>query len=164
MTLDEELVKEPFVLIHLRFNVDFDKADKIISTFKDKTNMNIIIFSMSDSPQLNEKYNMIKNLQTYASMLNHNNCKIFISEWSGGGQLSQYCSNNKVIYYFDGYNELGYVLNHENLQSVSNISFNIGGAWDFKCTTDCKRSYYRTLDEMLDDSEKILNLENNISK
>ena len=93
---------------------------------------------------------IIDNLQIYASFLNHKNCDLFISEWSGGGQLSQYCCNCKIIYYFDNYTSIDYEINHEKYQNAANQINNIFGWWDFKSTTNCKRFYYKSFDIMLE--------------
>ena len=85
----------------------------------------------------------------YASFLNNTNCNLLISEWSGGGQLSQYCFNNKVIYYFHHYQSLDYEIHYKSYQNGADLKNNIMGFWDFKSTTNCERFYYKIIDLML---------------
>ena len=90
----------------------------------------------------------INNLQLYCKLLNNDNCKLFISEWSGGGQLAQYCYNGKIMYYFSSYNPLDYVINNKNHEARS-ISNNYFQNWDFKSTTKCIREYYNNINDLV---------------
>jgi hypothetical protein len=153
------IIKEKFIVIHWRTNITrltIDKKEnllkirKIIDKLKKEYDLNIVIFSVEKLDIDLENVFIINNLQIYASFLNHENCDLFISEWSGGGQLSQYCCNCKIIYYFDNYESHDYEIHYENYQNAANQINNIFGGWDFKSTTKCNRFYYKSLDIMLE--------------
>ena len=151
-----DIVKEKFIVIHCRtniINVSKDKSEsllKIINKLKEICNLKIVVFSVENININLENVYFIKNLQIYASFLNHKNCNLFISEWSGGGQLSQYCCNSKIIYYFDNYVSNDYEIHYINYQNNADLKNNIFGCWDFKSTTNCERFYYKTIDIMLE--------------
>ena len=105
-----------YIVIHYRYDADLNNlkkiCDKITNTYY---NMNLIIFNhnIENISSIREYYkdtNIIftDNLQLYASYLNNSKCKMVISEWSGGGQLSQYCFSGKIFYYFDFYTSLNW--------------------------------------------------------
>jgi hypothetical protein len=150
-----DIIIEKFIVIHWRTNIiglSKNKSDsllKIINNLRKKTDLKIIIFSVENIDIHLKNVYFINNLQIYASFLHHENCDLLISEWSGGGQLSQYCCNSKIIYYFDDYPSNDYEIHCENYQNVANLKNNIFNSWDFKCTTNCKRIYYKTLDEII---------------
>ena len=72
-----------------------------------------------------------------------------ISEWSGGGQLSQYCNNNNIVYYFDNYPSNDYEILYEKYQIEAEQNNNIFHCWDFKTMTSCVRKYSKTLNAFL---------------
>jgi len=45
----------------------------------------------------------INDIHVYASLMHHPSCLAVISEYSGAGQLSQYCHNKDIYYYANGY-------------------------------------------------------------
>ena len=155
-SLYSDIIKHKFILIHVRTNIINISKDnssdllKIINKIREKSSKKIVVFSVESlNINLPDVY-FINNLKVYASFLKNENCKLFISEWSGGGQLSQYCYNGKIFYYFNNYPSNDYEIHYENYQSGANRNNNIFDAWDFKSTTDCIRIYYKTLDNMLD--------------
>jgi len=148
-----DLIKDKFIVIHVRSNIGNEIKDNSILVKKiiDKLNnkYKVVVFSVDKLNIDNENIIIINNLQIYASFLNHKNCELFISGWSGGGQLSQYCCNSKIIYYFDNYISNDYEIHYINYQKGANLIKNIFYCWDFKSTTNCSRSYFKTLDLML---------------
>ena len=89
-------------------------------------------------------------MQEYASLLKHSNCKLLITEWSGGGQLAQYCSNSNIIIYFDAYIiSSNYVEMSPELHEQS-MKGNVFHAYDFKTITNCTRFYYHNFEEMME--------------
>jgi hypothetical protein len=151
------IIQNKFIIIHNRFKTDSNKLSTIINKIKEKSNINIVIFSMNyENNNYGNNVYFINNLQVYATFLNNKNCILLISEWSGGGQLSQYCFNGKVLYYFDKYESHDYEIYCKEYEEYANISTNIWHAWDFKSTTNCERKYYKKYNEMLND------LDNNI--
>jgi hypothetical protein len=160
----KDIINNHYIVIHQRFNYDHDKINKIIEKIKLITNYKIIIFSMNNTCNYSycnaNNITIINNLQIYASLLNNNNCKLFISEWSGGGQLSQYCYNGLILYYFDNYASHDYEIHYDNYQKGANQNYNIFNCWDFKTTTNCKRKYYKTLELLLNNLDNQLFLSN----
>jgi hypothetical protein len=163
INLDYDFINNNFIIIHHRYNDDMSRLLNILNIIK-KFNIKIIIFNN----KINELKNIINidnidifytdNLQIYASLLNNNNCKLLITEWSGGGQLSQYVSNTKIIYYFQFYvRHCDYIVDNAKNREVESISLNYFGPWDFKTTTKCQRLYYKNFNDF------ILNLDNDIS-
>jgi len=154
----KKLANEEFILIHFRskffenkndFKDNYNKISKIIDKIREKTSKNIIIFSFRQVHCKNENVYCINDLKTFASFLNLDNCKLFLSEWSGGGQLSQYCCNSKIIYYFDAYPSLDYEKHYIRAHEDAN-SDNVFSWFDFKCVTNCERFYYKSYDQMLE--------------
>jgi len=151
------ITNDKFILIHNRTkitgreNKNIESFVKILGRIKSLENVNIVVFS-SDALNINiENVYITNNLNVYCSYLNHKNCKLFISEWSGGGQLSQYFYNGKILYYFDNYPSHDYEKNYLSFQELANKNTNVRESWDFKTVTNCERFYYKTLDDMLDD-------------
>lgn len=140
------IIEKEFTIIHHRFDADMELLSKIVKILlNNNIDRQIIIFGSSENI---EKIKLLKsniiienNLKNYASLLNNNNCKLFISEWSGGGQLSQYCTNSNIVYYFKNHNGINYEKDkfYEKLEKSSKIGLCSG--WDFRCVTSCKRTY-----------------------
>ena len=153
---NNDLCKNKFILIHTRTrinnneNKNIDSLLKTIDKIKAISDKKIIVFSTDNLNVQKENVHFINTLHLYASFLNNKNCELFISEWSGGGQLSQYFYTGNIIYYFDNYPSHDYEINYESLQNQANHPNNIMNAWDFKNVTQCKRFYYKTLDKMLE--------------
>jgi hypothetical protein len=159
---NSDVCKNKFILIHTRTringneNKNLDSLLKTIDKIKSIKDANIVVFSTDNLNIKKENVHFINNLHLYASFLNNKNCELFISEWSGGGQLSQYFYTGNIIYYFDNYPSNDYEKNYEHLQNHANNYNNVMNAWDFKNVTQCKRFYYKTLDQMLDNLNKFI--------
>ena len=141
-----------FVVIHQRYGFSYKYikilCDKIINKYG---KINIVIFNHdARNAEIKKFYNDINiifttNLQLYASYLNHNKCKLLISPWSGGGQLSQYCCppKTKILYFLNKdmnevYN-IGDVVYYNNEKhwidkAMTQTYFD---AMDFKNPNDC---------------------------
>ena len=153
INLDYEFLNNYFLIIHHRYNAKIKNLEEIIKIIK-KKDIKIIIFN-SDISNLKNKIKddsifYIDNLQFYASLLNNKNCKLLISEWSGGGQLSAYTSNCKNIYYYGRYichydpniDEKQRELNSLNGKYISND-------YDFKSFMNNERLYYKNFEEFI---------------
>ena len=94
------VINRSFIVIHIRpTSKHINYLLKFIEYCNLNKNLGCIIFTTIE----NIKYPcQTNNLQIYASLMNHANCKCLLSEFSGGGQLSQFCAK-KVIYYYDYY-------------------------------------------------------------
>ena len=78
-----------YYMLCVRFKTDNDKLNKLINKIhkihentndlNKGTECNIVVYAV-DLPKISEpNVHIIKNLQTYASLLNNNNCKLVIS-------------------------------------------------------------------------------------
>lgn len=150
---DKLIIDSKFILIHHRYNFDISilkkMCDKIKNTYE---NIKIIIFNNSID-ELKKKIDVenvlfIDNLQLYATYLHDTKCQLFISEWSGGGQLSQYCNNGKVKYYYytypPNYTSMFYNENY-NKSMISRYDI----LWDFKKPSDCEIEFFKNTDELI---------------
>lgn len=150
----------PFVVIHFRFlkacyennRQDLDKIVEWCQTFHEGP---IVIFwNTTDTNDMGTKYsNLIftNNLQQYASYMNSKHCSLVISEWSGGGQLSQYTTNAVIYFYFRGHALCGHENNYESkYRTVNSPDATIYESWDFKMTTNAKPRILKDLSSLLE--------------
>ena len=154
------IINQNYILIHRRFTSKSNNINQIINTLKKFYKCPIVIFATDAQNIDQENIVVINNLQLFASFLNNPKCKLLISEWSGGGQLSQYCFNKTILYYFDNYPSNDYELRYEEYQELANQQKNIFICWDFKTTTSCIRKYYKTLDELVTNLNKFTDILN----
>ena len=142
-----------YIIIHHRYDCNINMLLKIIDKINNSMNVNIIIFNNNIS-YLKENMNninniiFIDNLQIYASYLNSNKCKLFISEWSGGGQLSHYCYDGKIMYYFNQYSDIHYVGQEKNFAKLS-METDMFQHWDFKHSRNIDICLFCTADDIL---------------
>ena len=133
-TLFENVIKSVFFVIHIRPTTKYlNYIYDIIDTF----GINSVIFTQLDG--IPEKYLQTSDLQVYASLLNNSNCIFVITEWSGGGQLSQFCCKSTVLYYYDCYPQ-GYFNDKEQYYRESNDQ-NLFHHWDHYTPSKCKRIF-----------------------
>ena len=166
----KSIIENDFIVVHYRLvnsdnKINHQNILKIIDKIRKYTDNTIVIFCSKLPDEKVQKdlecknIVVIDNLQYYASFLSNKKCKLLISEWSGGGQLSQYCFDGKIIYYFDFYPSLDYELNFDSYQKTANVPNNIFkfNCWDFKTTRNNEREYYKTFDLMINDLSKNFN-------
>jgi|688.fasta_scaffold70534_6 hypothetical protein len=172
----KSIIENDFIVVHYRFsmvnsdtkithNGNTQNLFKIIDKIRKHTNNTIVIFcsKLPNDEKVQKDLEcknivVIDDLQCYASFLSNKKCKLLISEWSGGGQLSQYClDGGKIIYYFDYYPSNDYELNFDSYQKNANLPNNIFNYWDFKTTRNNEREYYKTFDLMINDLSKNFN-------
>jgi hypothetical protein len=141
---------EKFVLIHQRFNDSIDNLKCICKKIKEVYGtIKIIVFNNAiEKLEPLENTIFINNLQTYASYLHHPNCILFISEWSGGGQLSQYCYSGKILYYFNFYNVPDFIGREKEFIELASISY--FDNWDWKNPNHCCIQLFKNVNEMID--------------
>jgi hypothetical protein len=161
ISINDDLCNKPFFIIHHRFvknnskmSLNKEHTMRIFNLMKKLfVNYNIIIFTSDNSLVINDHaVKFVSNLELYASLLNHHNCKGIISEWSGGGQLAQYCHYNDVYYYFNNYEENNYCSLKDKYQYEANNN-NLYACWDFKKTTHCNIFMYQTVDILCNELE-----------
>lgn len=106
MDLNENIkINHDFVLIHHRYDAPIDKLQQIYNTIKNNLKMmEIIVFYSSNCPPPLPITHCISNLRTYVSLMKLPTCKLIISEWSGAGQIAQYCFKGCIMYYPGHYN------------------------------------------------------------
>jgi hypothetical protein len=153
VNLDFEFLNNYFLIIHHRYNAKIENLEEIIKIIK-KKDIKIIIFN-SDISNLKNKIKdksifYIDNLQIYASLLNNKNCKLLISEWSGGGQLSAYTSNCKILYYYDAYTWIYNPNIDEKQRELNSLNGKyISKDYDFKSFMNNERLYYKNSEEFI---------------
>jgi hypothetical protein len=145
---------QDYAVIHHRYNCDINMLIKTIDKINSVGEMNIVIFNNNISYLQSELKNyknllFVDNLQLYASYLNNPKCKLFISEWSGGGQLSQYCFDGKIMYYLNHYHSHEYVGNEKEFAKLS-METDMFQHWDFKHSRNIDINLLHTLDDLLE--------------
>ena len=99
----KKIIKQNFCIIHIKQENTDNNLLLINNIIESLNDIKCIIFTQKKD--FITKNKTISDLHLYASLMNHPNCKYIISEWSGGGQLSQYCCNSKIYYYYSFYQE-----------------------------------------------------------
>jgi|688.fasta_scaffold96392_2 hypothetical protein len=133
-TLFENVIKSVFFVIHIKTGTKYlNYIYNIIDTF----GINSVIFTQLDG--IPEKYLQTSNLQVYASLLNNSNCIFLITEWSGGGQLSQFCCKSNTLYYYDCYPH--YYFNDQEQYYRESNDQNLFQHWDHYTPSKCKRIF-----------------------
>lgn len=147
-------VDKDFVVIHHRYDSNRAELYKMCKTLLNLYgDIHIVIFNDNINSLIkvlsHPNLIFIDNLQVYASYLNHEKCKLFISEWSGGGQLSQYCYSGTILYHFNHYKSYSYIniVDELTTQAISSTYFE---AWDFKNPNNCKIKMYENVDNLVD--------------
>jgi hypothetical protein len=131
-----KIINKQFFIIHIRPGCKFiNYLLTFIDYCKSKKKLECIIFTTLKIS--GHKY-QTNNLQMYASLMHHNNCLGLLSEWSGGGQLSQFCAK-KVIYYYDHYpDDYKTELIKEYVEQNNN---NFYEAWDHYNPINCIKMF-----------------------
>jgi len=159
INLDYEFLNNDFLIIHHRYDAKIEKLEKILNITK-KKEIKIIIFNNDINLKDKIKDDSIfytDNLQIYASLLNNKNCKLLISEWSGGGQLSAYTSNCKNIYYYDNYlNHYNPNIDEKQRELNSMNGYYICNDYDFKSFMNNERLYYKNFEELIKSLDNII--------
>jgi len=143
-----------YVVIHHRYNDSLDNLIKICRKIIEKFfNLNIVIFNNNISTIQNINFfknpNILftDNLQMYASFLKNEKCQKLISEWSGGGQLSQYCMKKDIFYYINFYNSIGYCGDEEKLIKRAHSSY--FDTIDWKNPINANIKIFKNLNDLL---------------
>ena len=146
-----------YIIIHHRYDCDINILFKILSKINEtRVNIHIVIFNnnledLKKQTTIKQYTNLffIDNLQVYASYLNHPKCKLLISEFSGGGQLSHYCYDGIVMYYFYTYNDYSHIGNETKFLNAS-METDMFQYWDFKNTRNIKILFFYNSDNLLE--------------
>jgi len=143
-----------FIVIHHRYGSSIDNLKNICSKFPSEILKIIFCSNVSEIEKEFRKlqnFLIINDLRTYATILKDQRCKLLISEWSGGGQISQYFlgPQGHVWYYYDSYPDIyNFTMTHKIWEINSKLGsyFN---CWDFKCISGCNISHFPNLDSLL---------------
>lgn len=138
---------EIFIVIHHRYGAPIDNLLQLFKKFPKDLHKIIFTSNATDiTNQLGEVNNVIviDDLRLYASLLHDSRCKLLVSEWSGGGQISQYTmgASGVVWYYYDHYPDVyNFTMTHKiwELNAKLGTYFN---CWDFKSVTDCNITHF----------------------
>jgi len=143
-----------FIVIHHRYGSSIDALLKICAKFPIEV---LKIVFTSNAPELSLQLNgtqnisVIDNLRTYATLLQDERCKLLISEWSGGGQISQYTlgPHGVVWYYYDHYPDVfNFTMTHKIWELNATLG-NYFNCWDFKCPSGCRIQHFSNLDSLI---------------
>lgn len=140
------IICNAFFIIHIR---PTSRYIEYLLDFIKINNLNVILFT---NLEINYPFKT-NNLQTFASLLNNQNCLGLLSEWSGGGQLSQFCAK-KVIYYYDEYPQHYFDDQKMNYETQNNDCF--WANWDHYNPINAQK-FFITRNEFLDPN-KLLSL------
>jgi hypothetical protein len=146
-----------FIVIHHRYQCSPTILQKIIEKVRKGNLLISIIIFTSNITFLKKKIEndtnilWIDNLQLYASYMNSSKCTLVISEWSGGGQLSHYCHDGPVLYYFNHYRDItGYVGREKQILLESMSSDFRGPYWDFKYSRSIDIRLYKNIVDLIE--------------
>jgi len=150
--LDFAFLNNKFIIIHHRFDQPITKLNKILNIVMKSNILQIVIFN-NDIARLKRELDddsifFVDNLQVYASLLHNENCVALVSEWSGGGQVSQYVSNAKIIYYHETWGDNNSKMTHTEREKASLKTTFVGLNYDYKCITDCTKVYFNNYDDL----------------
>lgn len=143
------IIDKKFFVIHIR--PTFKKINYLLDfiRFCDlNKNLKCIIFTTLENIEYEYQ---TSDLQMYASLMSHDNCIGLLSEWSGGGQLAQFCAK-KIIFYYDHYPHFYHTDNVLNYEEENNSDF--FKCWDHYNPIGCKKIFINN--EELEDMNKLL--------
>jgi hypothetical protein len=114
----------------------------------------IFIFCVKKLDGYTDDITFINDISVYASLMNDARCKAVITEFSGGGQLAQYCHNEKILYYCNAYPfytgvEIGKVIREANEPN------NLYDYFDVKLHTGASIYIFSTFDSLLTNFKRI---------
>lgn len=157
-------INTDFILIHHRYGASIDQLKTILDFLHNNfSNLNIVMFN-NDIDNLKshflDKSNIvyINHLQTYASYMNHLKCKFFITEFSGGGQLANYCCNTNTYIHFNKYSYISnmyknrtfdYVLDLPELLNYA-LSDTYIECYDFKKFSNVNLKTFYNIEQLLE--------------
>ena len=149
-----DIIQGPFIVIHHRV-VSYGESQNLCDTKhiidviqKVDSDVQIIIFSSIPLHDVSTNISVVHDISTYASLMNHTLCKAVFTQFSGGGQLSQYCHNKKIFVYCKPYpfypnTDIHHVITEANAPT------NLYNKFDFKIFTDSNIYIFRNINAML---------------
>ena len=152
----QNIIKSNFIIIHIRHECHSREQLEFISNYFYNKNIKTIVFTNTNL-QLTNAVNT-NNLQLYAKLMNLENCRFVLSEWSGGGQVTQFCCNSYVFYYHDNYPELYFNEKTKEYEDAVNASF--FEYFDHFVCSNVKRTFISN--ELFKDRNYVCNLLSNV--
>lgn len=146
--IDPQFLNKSYIVIHHRHvtynNVTSDDLsiiqafiNIIVSNFPD---LNVVVFSSVSINFNHPSVHNINDISVYASFMNNEKCIAIISQFSGGGQLAQYCHSKNIIFYNNTYNMMIYNEKNERIIDqvfeIANRSNNIYDYFDYQKITN----------------------------
>jgi hypothetical protein len=154
-----ELIKNKYVIVHhrlVKYNNEKNYTQQIISKIKKiDPSLQIFIFCNKKLTGYTEDITFIDDISIYASLMNNDNCVAVISEFSGGGQLSQYCHNKKIIYFCNHY-DFYQGCNITDVFNEANSAGNLYDYFDAKLFTNASVYVCSTINTLLNNISSIL--------
>ena len=158
------LIKKDFVIIHHRIvdHKSWYNKENYTQHIIDKVryidpDVQIFIFSV-EHIEISSDITIISDIPTYASLLQSDQCKAYISEFSGGGQLSQYCHKNKIFYFFNTHRIYGENKNTltdiNEVVKVANRPTNFYEYFDVKIFTDASMYFFWDISVLLGELDR----------
>ena len=154
-SIDFGFLSNKFVVIHQRHvsyndvgGNDIVTKNLLLLILTQYPDITIVIFSINPIDIESDKIIHVSDIPTYASLMNHPNCQAVISEFSGAGQLAQYCHHKNILYYFAS-TDFKHNFNLEELIKNANHPNNIYYSFDLKKTTNSNIFVYTHLFEMI---------------
>lgn len=144
-----------YIVIHNRnvtYNgtINFHETLWLINNFlKYYPHMNIFVFSTLNLPLQHNNVFIVDRIDIYASLMNHSKCKMVISQFSGAGQLSQFCHNNHILYYETAYSVYRDCDSLSDIYAISNSPNTIYDYFDLKKITSANIYVVHTVTDVL---------------
>lgn len=165
-------INTDFILIHHRYDANINKLKNTIDFLHNKCPNHMIVLFNNNIENLKnhflDKSNIIyiDHLQTYVSYMNHLKCTLFITEFSGGGQLSNYCCNADIYVYFDTYSCCFNGYKNRNFDYVKDLqellNYALSNSYiecpDFKKFTNGNLKLFYNIDSLLENINLIYQL------
>ena len=155
-----ELIKKKYIIVHhrlVKYYKEKNYTQEIISKIKKiDPSLQIFIFCNKKLTGYTEDITFIDDISIYASLMNNDNCVAVISEFSGGGQLSQYCHNKKIIYFCGAY-DFYPGCNITDVFKEANNANNLYDYFDAKLFTNASVYICSTINTLLNNISSILN-------
>ena len=131
-----DIIDKKFFVIHIRpTSKKVNYCLEFIKYCDLNKNLKCVIFTTLKNVKY--KYQTC-DLQMYASLMMHDNCIGLLSEWSGGGQLAQFCAK-KIIFYYENYPHSYHTSQVLNYEQQNNNNFT--ACWDHYNPIGSKRYF-----------------------
>jgi hypothetical protein len=133
------------------YSSDSKNTHNIVSAIREiDPEVQIFIFSIKTLHGFSSDVTIIDDLSIIASLMNNEKCKGIFSEYSGLGQLAQYCHNKKIFYLETAY-KVHEELNIHDVIIEANQPNNLYNKYDIQIFTNISIYIFKDLDSFLKD-------------